>query len=263
MRRDDWLVGQLPMGMLDDSFFVRFASLFQELATTLLDGVDNIPNAVDVTVAPAPFVRWLGSWIGVDHIDSSLPESLQRRIVRESGQILSWRGTRRGLVQFLELITGAPVEVEDSGGIFVAGEAGHRVPHVWMRVQSTGWIREEDFVNVVRQELPANVTYELYLRDQRLWPLSLSDGAGPGGVSSGGSSDSGGGSSDDRGGGAGGGVGPAGGAGGSGGGDARAVATSEGSAADGWRTALISRIEATPADTPTAETPAVTGDGTP
>ncbi len=158
------------MGMMEDDFFVRFTSMFQELATTLLDGVDNIPNAVDVTVAPPPLVRWLGSWIGVDNIDSSLPVEVQRRIVQESAQILSWRGTRRGLVQFLELVTGGPVEVEDSGGVFVAGEGGYRAPHVRMRVQSTGWVSEYDFVAVVEDELPANVTFELFLGDRRLWP---------------------------------------------------------------------------------------------
>lgn len=170
MRRNDWLVGQLPMGMLDDDFFVRFTSIFQELATTLLDGTDNVGNVVDVTVAPDSMVRWLGSWIGVDHIDSSLPVALQRRIVRESGQILAWRGTRRGLTQFLELVTGAPAEVDDSGGIFVAGEAGYRAPHVRMRVESTGWVPEADFLALVRDELPANVTYELFVGERRLWP---------------------------------------------------------------------------------------------
>lgn len=173
MRRNDWLLGQLPMGLLDDDFFIRFVSLFQDLATTLLDGVDNIPNAVDVTVAPAPMVRWLGSWIGVDNIDSSLPVGLQRRIVQESSQILSWRGTRRGLVQFLELVTGGPAVVEDSGGIFVAGDAGYRAPHVRMQVESTGWVREDDFVSLIVDELPANVTYEVWIRDRRLWPPLL------------------------------------------------------------------------------------------
>jgi phage tail-like protein len=176
MRRNDWLVGQLPMGMLDDDFFIRFTSIFQELATTMLDGADNIPNVVDVTVAPDAMVRWLGSWIGVRSIDSSLPDGLQRRIVREAGQILAWRGTRRGLTQFLELLTGGPAEVEDSGGIFVAGAGGDRPPHVRMKVQSTGWISERDFLGLVEDELPANVTYELYVGDHRLWPAAAEGG---------------------------------------------------------------------------------------
>ena len=179
MRRADWLVGQLPMGMLDDGFFIRFTGLFQELASSLLDDVDNVPNTVDVTVAPPAMVRWLGSWIGIETIDSSLPEALQRRIVAESGQILAWRGTRKGLVQFLELFTGGPVEVTDSGGIFAAGEAGYRPPFVRMRVQSTGWVPEDDFVRLVEDELPANVTYELFVGDRLVRPLIRSGVASP------------------------------------------------------------------------------------
>jgi len=82
-RRDDWLIGQLPMGMLDDDFFLRYASIFEEVATSFLEGADNVTNILDVTVAPAEFVRWLGTWIGLESVDSSLDESLQRRLVRQ------------------------------------------------------------------------------------------------------------------------------------------------------------------------------------
>lgn len=170
VRRNDWLVGQLPVGMMEDGFFLRFVSLFQDLATGLLEGVDNIPNSVDVTVAPPALVRWLGSWIGIENIDSSLPVELQRRIVQESAKILAWRGTRRGLVRFLELMTDGPVEVTDSGGVFRAGEVDNQPPHVWIRVDSTGWVPERDFVALIRDELPANVTFEVFIRDRRLWP---------------------------------------------------------------------------------------------
>ena len=57
MRRDDWLLGQLPMGMLEDDFFARFVGIFQHVSTTYLDGVDNLENVVDVTVAPEDVVR--------------------------------------------------------------------------------------------------------------------------------------------------------------------------------------------------------------
>jgi phage tail-like protein len=170
-RRSDWLIGQLPMGMLDDSFFVRYVSLFQHVATSLLEGTDNIPNAVDVTVAPLPVVRWLGSWIGMTSIDSSLPDDLQRRLVRESSQILSWRGTRRGLEQFLEVVTGTPAEVTESGAILREGEAPHDAPFVRMRVASTGWLSDDDFIELVADEIPANVTFELFVGDRQLWPV--------------------------------------------------------------------------------------------
>jgi phage tail-like protein len=158
------------MGMLDDDFFVRFVSIFQDVATTLLEDVDNLANVVDVTVAPDPVVRWLGSWLGISSIDASLPHELQRRIVRETSQMLTWRGTRRGLQQFLELVSGGPAEVEESGGVFAEGEAGGRVPFVRMRVASTGWVPEQDFVTLVQDEIPANVTFELVVGGRQLWP---------------------------------------------------------------------------------------------
>jgi len=170
-RRADWLVGQLPTGMLDDDFFVRFVSLFQDLATSLLDGVDNVPNLVDPSIAPLPVVRWLGSWIGVGFIDPSLPDALQRHLVRTSSRVLTWRGTKRGLADFLEAVTSGPVEIDESGAILHEGEAGERDPWVRVRVESTGWLSEEDFTALVGDEIPADVSYELSVGDRRIWPM--------------------------------------------------------------------------------------------
>ncbi len=174
MRRpSDWLLGQLPMGMLEDDFFVRFVSIFQAVATSLMEDADNLDNIVDVDVAPPEVVRWLGSWIGIESIDSSLDVGIQRRIVRETGPILAWRGTKRGLVGFLELLTGDEVEVRDNGGVFGEGEAPSDQPMVWMRVRSTGWLSDADFIALVRDEVPANTHFELRVDDRVIWPRSI------------------------------------------------------------------------------------------
>jgi phage tail-like protein len=167
------------MGMLDDDFFVRFVSLFQELATTLLDGADNIPNTVDVTVAPPSLVRWLGSWIAIDSIDASLPEELQRNLVHAASKTLSWRGTRRGLEDYLEVLTGSPAEVTESGAVVREipeddSPEIERPRQVGIHVHSLGWLSEGDFVELVADEIPANVQWELYLDDRRLWPALVS-----------------------------------------------------------------------------------------
>jgi phage tail-like protein len=178
MRRNDWLVGQLPMGMLDDDFFVRFVSLFEEVATSLLHGADNIGNIVDLTVAPPEVVRWLGSWIGLRSIDASLPEELQRRLVHESSRVLAWRGTRYGLQRFLEAITGGPVDITDSGTITREGEAGERPPAVKVVVRGTGWLAEPEFVALVADEVPANAMLEVWVGDRKLWPPAPSPEGG-------------------------------------------------------------------------------------
>jgi hypothetical protein len=41
---------------------------------------------------------------------------------------------------------------------------------VVIRVESTGWVPERDFVEWVRDELPANVRFDLYVGDRQLWP---------------------------------------------------------------------------------------------
>ena len=177
VRRDDWVLAQLPVGMVEDDFFVRFVSIFQELATTIVDGVDNLENVIDVTVAPESMVRWLASWIGVDSVDASLPHTLQRRIVATSARMLAWRGTRHGLRQFLEMTSGGPVEIEDSGGVFAEGAAPDGPPWVRMRVTSTGWLPEADFVALVRDEIPAHVGIELWVDGRQVmpaaWPSAL------------------------------------------------------------------------------------------
>jgi phage tail-like protein len=172
-RSSEWLLNQMPVGMLESDFFVRFLSIFQELGSTLLDGADNVENVVDTTVAPEAMVRWLGSWIGVESADESLPHELQRLIIRSSAQTLSWRGTRAGLKRFLEMISEGPAEVVDGGGVWREGEAPADTATVRMSVQSTGWLSEGDFLSLVRDEVPAHVRAELWIGDRQIWSSAV------------------------------------------------------------------------------------------
>jgi phage tail-like protein len=176
-RSPDWLLNQLPVGMLSSDFFVRFVSLFQELGTTLLEYADNIDHLPDISVAPDAVVRWLGSWIGMNALDPSLPDELQRRIVAGSAQTLTWRGTAVGLRRFLELTTGGPAEVTDGGGVWREGDAPSDTAWVRMSVESTGWLLEPDFVELVRDEIPAHVRAELWVQDRCVWASAAADGA--------------------------------------------------------------------------------------
>ena len=175
MRRNDWLLSQLPMGMLDDDFFVRFVSLFEDVATSYLEGADNIPNVVDVDVAPPELVRWLGSWIGMPPIDSSLAEDLQRRLVSTASAILAWRGTRQGLEQFLTVVTGGPIEVEESGR-----HRPRRAPRATGRRScacgstSIGWLSDEEFLALVQRRDPG----QRHLRAVRRGAPAVADGGG-------------------------------------------------------------------------------------
>jgi phage tail-like protein len=170
VRRDDWLIHQLPVGMVEDEFLVRFLSIFQDVADTVVEQIDSLPHMFDPTVAPLPMVRALGGWVGLDWIDPSLPDALQRRIVRQYFAMLHWRGTKRGMRQLLELISEAPAAVVESGGIYQEGTTPSGNGHVVLRVERSGWATEPDLLRIVRAELPASVTFELFVGDRQIWP---------------------------------------------------------------------------------------------
>jgi len=173
-RRPDWLVGQLPIGMLEFDFFYRFASIFQEEAGTYLDTLDTLPYTIDPAVAPLPMVRFLGSWLGLPDIEPSLPERQQRQTVMEMAKVRWWRGTKKGLTDLLALLTGGAVEVTDESGIYRSGEAGasERRPRVTVRVQSTGWLSEPELAEVVLDEVPAHASTELYVGERKILPMA-------------------------------------------------------------------------------------------
>jgi phage tail-like protein len=171
MRRDDWLSHQLPVGMTDDDFLMRFLKIFQTVTDTVFHQIDTLPHMFDPAVAPDEMVRLMSRWLGLELVDSSLDDALQREIVMEYSQLLKWRGTRRGMQHMLEVITGAQVTVGDSGGVYPEGDAPRTAPHVRIAVEGTGWASEEDLLVMVRTELPASVTFELRIGDDLVWPV--------------------------------------------------------------------------------------------
>lgn len=168
-RGDDWLLRQLPVQMLSQDFFVRFVSIFQEVGSTLMDDADNVDHVADLSVAPEGSIGWLGSWIGVDSLDNSMPPELRRRIVATAARTLATRGTVGGLRSFLALLSGGPAEVREGGGIWRAGDVPDDTAWVIMSVEGTGSLEQEAFVEMVKDEIPAHVRAELYVGAQRVW----------------------------------------------------------------------------------------------
>ncbi|GAA1621622.1 phage tail protein [Georgenia ruanii] len=168
--RPQWLVSQLPPGMLTDDFFTRFVAIFQAQADTLLAHAENLPHLADPTITPPAMLRWLGEWIGLDGVDAAMPEQVQRRLVAGAARILARRGTAAGLQEFLELFSGGPATVTDGGGVWAEGEAPADTAWVVMKVTSTGVLEEADFVALVQDEVPAHVRAELWVGSRRVWP---------------------------------------------------------------------------------------------
>jgi len=163
----NWLVGQLPVGMLEDDFLVRFTSIFEDVADTLVDAVDTIDAATDLTVTPDPFVRWLGSWIDAYPNPGEAAQApggtRERAWIQAQARALAGRGTRPSLELMLqELCGGRPVRVIDGGGVYPAGQSPTGDP-AWIQVElpSLDQVAASDVLDLIRTEVPVQVAVHL------------------------------------------------------------------------------------------------------
>ena len=162
---------QLPACLAEDPFLRRFLQIFDAVANSVEMQVAGMEHIVDVSVAPDRMIRWLGGWLDIDDIDPSVPIERQRRWVKEMGRLLWWRGTKEGVEGILQLATGEDVAVIDTGGVYRQFQAPEVQPrHVRVLINAVGWTTEEHILTLLREELPAEVTFELRIGGRQVWP---------------------------------------------------------------------------------------------
>lgn len=169
-RPPDWLLRQLPVGLLGEDFFVRFVSLFQAEAETLLAHADNLPHLADPQVTPRAMVRHMASWIGLPELDASEDLARHRELLLLGAQALPWRGTRRGLLAMIEALTGQRATVRDGGGVFATGELPPDPAWVEIDVNGTGSLDAAAFMSLVRDEIPAHVRCTVRVGGEQIHP---------------------------------------------------------------------------------------------
>lgn len=167
-----WLVDQLPRALAHDRFTRRFVSIFESMGDEVRSQVDALEYYVDVDSAPPEFVRWLGSWIGLD-VESTLPAERQRDIVRVAGRQFGSRGTAAGLTALLQAVTGAEVRVVDGGGVWRAGEAPPNPGRILVRLSDTGGMDERHLLRLIESELPIGITFELRIGERTVSAATL------------------------------------------------------------------------------------------
>jgi len=106
---------RLPAIYQGDLFAQGLTAALDQVLAPIFSTLDNLDSYLDPRLAPADFLAWLGAWVGMV-LDESLPPERQRVLVGEAAALYRVRGTARGLARHLEIVTGARVEIEESGG---------------------------------------------------------------------------------------------------------------------------------------------------
>jgi phage tail-like protein len=117
------LLQYLPALYQNDAFLARFLLIFQSILDPIEQTIDNTHHYLDPGTAPASFLPWLASWVGLD-LDPGLDEASQRELIRRAVDLSRWKGTRRGLREELRIRTGArALIVENFDGMRLGQDA--------------------------------------------------------------------------------------------------------------------------------------------
>jgi phage tail-like protein len=102
----------LPALYRDDEFMTQFLLIFESVMRPLENNISNLELYLDPKMTPEPLLTWLGSWLGLA-LDPTLPLERRRELVKSSAELYRWRGTKRGLSEYLRIYTGTVPEISE------------------------------------------------------------------------------------------------------------------------------------------------------
>jgi len=94
----------------DYDFLGRFLLIFESIMDPLINTVDNIALNFDPRITPESILPWLAAWVD-QALDENWPIERRRALVAKASELYRWRGTRRGLSEYLRIYTGKKPEI--------------------------------------------------------------------------------------------------------------------------------------------------------
>lgn len=104
------LLNYLPSVFREDKFMGRFLLIFESILNPIENIVDNMALYFDPRITPEPVLFWLASWLDIA-LDPKWPLERRRELVGKAAELYRWRGTRRGLSEYLRIYTGKKPEI--------------------------------------------------------------------------------------------------------------------------------------------------------
>jgi phage tail-like protein len=127
--------------------------------------LDALEYQLDPDLASPEMLIYLGGWLGFifDPLDTP---AVDRPLLRAIGKLLVKRGTKEGVRELVEQLTGGEVSIEDGGGVFGPGQD---VPEqdltVRVEISRLGPARKERLRAIIERELPIGARLDLIVPD--------------------------------------------------------------------------------------------------
>ena len=177
----------LPSLYEGDDFMGRFVMLFESFWAPIEKQVDGFYNYLDPRITPTDHLPWLAAWLDLD-LDERWPEARLRQLIRWAIALHRSRGTKWGLLKYLEIYTGQQAEIVErraqnavigpdarmGPGIAIGlGNRPHtfsvtlRLPPIQARRKRDRdrleEIRRQTIESIIEIQKPAHTVYTLYL----------------------------------------------------------------------------------------------------
>lgn len=173
----------LPAIFQQADFTNRFLSIFEKTFAPTLQTLDLLWAYLDPLTAPKALLPFLAHWVAWE-LDDRCSLEQQRRLLRYAVTLYRWHGTQKGLLLYLHLYTGLPLDedlpaaqrhisiLESATESFVLGSAplgaaatlgGGRPYHftVRLRPKQSDVIDETLIRDIIERYKPAFCTYNL------------------------------------------------------------------------------------------------------
>ena len=166
----------LPALFRDDEFMGQFLLIFESIMKPIEGTVDNIPLYLDPLMTSESLLPWLASWLDLT-LDPTWPEDRRRELVKSAAELYRWRGTRRGLTEYLRIYTGSIPEIseyilgmrldnETELGVNTrlgSSGTGHHFT-VILELDESSYIDINTIKAIIEAQKPAHTVYTLQIR---------------------------------------------------------------------------------------------------
>jgi phage tail-like protein len=183
----------LPALYYDDELMGRFLMIFESFLRPIEQRTDGIHHYFDPKMTPSDFLPWLATWTDLT-LDDRWTEAQQRLLLGSAARLFRMRGTKQGLLEYLEIFTGrrAAITEHRANNLRLGPDArfGPSValgrdnkPHsftVTLRLPPVPRVEGEDdsvrrrkederrrtILSIIESEKPAHTSYQLVIQNE-------------------------------------------------------------------------------------------------
>jgi phage tail-like protein len=170
------LLDYLPSVFREDELMNRFLLIFESILNPIENTVDNMALYFDPRLTPESWLPWLASWLDLA-LDVKWPLERRRELVSQAAELYRWRGTRRGLSEYLRIYCGKKPEIIEHIPGMILDEKSHLGVNTILGSSGTGHhfavileIDERENLDrkviqqIIESQKPAHTAYTLQIK---------------------------------------------------------------------------------------------------